>query len=79
MKVLQILNNIDRRIIYLLLSVVVMVPLILESKIDIVADPYSETAFNEIESEVSGKLIKVLVDDSTPVEFDQPLFLVDPS
>jgi acetyl-CoA carboxylase biotin carboxyl carrier protein len=35
--------------------------------------------FNEIESEVSGKIIKVLVDDSTPVEFDQPLFLVDPS
>ena len=35
--------------------------------------------FNEIESEVSGKIIKVLVDDSTPIEFDQPLFLVDPS
>ena len=35
--------------------------------------------FNEIESEVSGKIIKILVDDSTPVEFDQPLFLVDPS
>lgn len=35
--------------------------------------------FNEIESEVSGKIVKVLVDDSTPVEFDQPLFLVDPS
>jgi len=35
--------------------------------------------FNEIESEVSGKIIKVLVDDATPVEFDQPLFLVDPS
>ena len=35
--------------------------------------------FNEIESEVSGKIIKVLVDDTTPVEFDQPLFLVDPS
>ena len=35
--------------------------------------------FNEIESEVSGKVIKVLVDDSTPVEFDQPLFLIDPS
>ena len=35
--------------------------------------------FNEIESEVSGKIIKVLVDDSTPVEYDQPLFLVDPS
>ena len=34
--------------------------------------------FNEIESEVSGKIIKVLVDDTTPIEFDQPLFLVDP-
>jgi len=35
--------------------------------------------FNEIESEVSGKIVKVLVDDSSPVEFDQPLYLVDPS
>ena len=35
--------------------------------------------FNEIESEVSGKIVKVLVDDSTPVEYDQPLFLIDPS
>ena len=35
--------------------------------------------FNEIESEVSGKIVKILVDDSLPVEFDQPLFLVDPS
>ena len=35
--------------------------------------------FNEIEAEVSGKIVKVLVDDTTPVEFDQPLFLVDPS
>lgn len=35
--------------------------------------------FNEIESEVSGKIVKMLVDDSSPVEFDQPLFLVDPS
>jgi len=35
--------------------------------------------FNEIESEVSGKIVKVLVDDTTPIEFDQPLFLVDPS
>ena len=34
--------------------------------------------FNEIESEVSGKIIKILVDDSSPVEFDQPLFLVEP-
>ena len=35
--------------------------------------------FNEIESEVSGKIVKVLLDDASPVEFDQPLFLVDPS
>lgn len=35
--------------------------------------------FNEIEAEISGKIVKVLVDDSTPVEYDQPLFLVDPS
>ncbi|MBA4133146.1 MAG: acetyl-CoA carboxylase, biotin carboxyl carrier protein [Flavobacterium sp.] len=35
--------------------------------------------FNEIEAEVSGKIVKILVDDMSPVEFDQPLFLVDPS
>ncbi len=35
--------------------------------------------FNEIESEYSGKIVKILVDDMSPVEFDQPLFLVDPS
>jgi acetyl-CoA carboxylase biotin carboxyl carrier protein len=35
--------------------------------------------FNEIESEVAGKVVKVLVDDATPVEYDQPLFLIDPS
>ena len=35
--------------------------------------------FNQIESEVSGKIVKVLVDDATPVEYDQLLFLVDPS
>ena len=35
--------------------------------------------FNEIETEVSGTIVKVLVDDSSPIEFDQPLFLVDPS
>lgn len=34
--------------------------------------------FNEIESEVSGKIVKILVDDSTPVEYDQPLFLIEP-
>jgi acetyl-CoA carboxylase biotin carboxyl carrier protein len=35
--------------------------------------------FNEIESEISGKVVKILVDDSSPVEYDQPLFVVDPS
>ncbi len=35
--------------------------------------------FNEIESEISGKVVKILVDDAQPVEYDQPLFLVDPS
>ena len=35
--------------------------------------------FNEIESEVSGKIVKVLAEDQSPIEFDQPLFLVDPS
>ena len=34
--------------------------------------------FNEIESDVSGKIVKILVDDSSPVEFDQPLFLIEP-
>ena len=35
--------------------------------------------FNEIESEISGKIVKILVEDSTPVEFDQPLFMVEPA
>ena len=35
--------------------------------------------FNEIEAEVSGKVVKILVDNATPVEYDQPLFLIDPS
>tara|TARA_B110000263_G_C15122892_1_gene425200 strand:+ start:138 stop:581 length:444 start_codon:yes stop_codon:yes gene_type:complete len=35
--------------------------------------------FNEIESEFSGKVIKILIDDTSPVEFDQPLFIIDPS
>ena len=35
--------------------------------------------FNEIEAEITGKIVKILVDDSTPVEYDQPLFIIDPS
>ena len=35
--------------------------------------------FNEIESDVSGKIVKILVDDASPVEFDQPLFVIEPS
>jgi acetyl-CoA carboxylase biotin carboxyl carrier protein len=35
--------------------------------------------FNEIESEISGKIVKVLIDDASPVEYDQPLFLVEPN
>ncbi len=35
--------------------------------------------FNEIESEINGTIVKILVEDSSPIEFDQPLFLVDPS
>ncbi len=35
--------------------------------------------FNEIESDITGKIVKVLVDNASPVEYDQPLFLVDPS
>jgi acetyl-CoA carboxylase biotin carboxyl carrier protein len=46
---------------------------------DIVCIIEAMKLFNEIESEVSGKIVKILVDDATPVEFDQPLFLVDPS
>jgi len=35
--------------------------------------------FNEVESEIAGKIVEILVEDTSPVEFDQPLFLVDPS
>ncbi|MXN93089.1 acetyl-CoA carboxylase biotin carboxyl carrier protein [Flavobacterium sp. Sd200] len=49
------------------------------SKGDVVCVIEAMKLFNEIESEVSGKIVKVLVDDASPVEYDQPLFLVDPS
>jgi acetyl-CoA carboxylase biotin carboxyl carrier protein len=48
------------------------------NKGDVVCIIEAMKLFNEIESEVSGKIVKVLVDDAEPVEFDQPLFLVEP-
>ncbi len=49
------------------------------SKGDVLCVIEAMKLFNEIESELSGKIVKILVDDMSPVEFDQPLFLVDPS
>ena len=49
------------------------------SKGDVLCVIEAMKLFNEIESEVSGKIVKILVDDMSPVEYDQPLFLVDPS
>ncbi|NAS12430.1 acetyl-CoA carboxylase biotin carboxyl carrier protein [Poritiphilus flavus] len=49
------------------------------SKGDVLCVIEAMKLFNDIESEVAGKVVKVLVDDSSPVEFDQPLFLIDPS
>jgi acetyl-CoA carboxylase biotin carboxyl carrier protein len=49
------------------------------SKGDVLCVIEAMKLFNEIESEISGKIVKILVDDMSPVEFDQPLFLVDPS
>lgn len=46
---------------------------------DIVCVIEAMKLFNEIESEVSGKIVKFLVEDNTPVEYDQPLYLIDPS
>ena len=48
------------------------------NKGDVVCVIEAMKLFNEIESEISGKIVKVLVDDTSPVEYDQPLFLVDP-
>jgi acetyl-CoA carboxylase biotin carboxyl carrier protein len=44
---------------------------------DVVAIVEAMKLFNEIESEVSGTVVKILMDDQTPVEYDQPLFLID--
>ena len=49
------------------------------SKGDVLCVIEAMKLFNEIEAEISGKIVKILVDDMSPVEFDQPLFLVDPS
>lgn len=46
---------------------------------DVVCIVEAMKLFNEIESEVSGKIVKILVDDASPVEYDQPLFLVEPN
>ncbi|MEM1122521.1 MAG: acetyl-CoA carboxylase biotin carboxyl carrier protein, partial [Bacteroidota bacterium] len=46
---------------------------------DVVCIVEAMKLFNEIESEVSGTVVKILLEDSSPVEYDQPLFLVDPS
>jgi acetyl-CoA carboxylase biotin carboxyl carrier protein len=49
------------------------------SKGDVLCVIEAMKLFNEIESEYAGKIVKILVDDMSPVEFDQPLFLIDPS
>jgi acetyl-CoA carboxylase biotin carboxyl carrier protein len=49
------------------------------NKGDVVCVIEAMKLFNEIESEVSGKIVKILVEDSSPVEYDQPLFLVEPA
>lgn len=46
---------------------------------DVVCIVEAMKLFNEIESEIAGKIVKVLVDDASPVEYEQPLFLIDPS
>jgi len=46
---------------------------------DVVCIVEAMKLFNEIESEISGKVVKILLEDSSPVEYDQPLFLVDPN
>jgi len=49
------------------------------SKGDVLCVIEAMKLFNEIEAEISGKIVKILVDDMSPVEYDQPLFIVDPS
>ena len=45
---------------------------------DLTDNNETSKTFNEIESDFSGKIVKILVEDSSPVEFDQPLFLIEP-
>jgi acetyl-CoA carboxylase biotin carboxyl carrier protein len=45
---------------------------------DVVCIVEAMKLFNEIESEISGKIVKVMVEDATPVEYDQVLYLIDP-
>jgi acetyl-CoA carboxylase biotin carboxyl carrier protein len=49
------------------------------SKGDVLCVVEAMKLFNEIEAELSGKIVKILVDDMSPIEFDQPLFIIDPS
>lgn len=49
------------------------------SKGDVLCVIEAMKLFNEIESDFTGKIVKILVDDQSPVEFDQPLFIIDPS
>jgi acetyl-CoA carboxylase biotin carboxyl carrier protein len=49
------------------------------NKGDVVAVIEAMKLFNEIESEISGTIVKVLIDDQTPVEYDQALYLIDPA
>ena len=49
------------------------------SKGDVLCVIEAMKLFNEIEAEISGRIVKILVDDMSPVEYDQPLFIVDPS
>ena len=46
---------------------------------DVICTIEAMKLFNEIEAEVSGKIVKVLVENATPIEYDQPIFLVDPT
>ena len=69
MKFLQILNNIDRRVIYILLSIVVIIPLLLDSEVEISPGPYAKATFNEIQKEF-GTLEKPKSNKKILLSFD---------